>query len=199
MRRDKSSANARPGAIPRGVADKALRYVRAAHGSGMSLPDFWRKLASACPDSERDPLDAYAIWLAMRPDVQIDKDFEWFGSFQVHYKNHRGETSNRRLLPLRMWFGRTGWHPKDQWFLEAVDLDKNDVRSFAVNDIQGSVGAWWASCWPLPEALAQVLVDYHEESLADDWPTQRARQRLRLAADGFLTQDMVARLREGGE
>jgi predicted DNA-binding transcriptional regulator YafY len=52
-----------------------------------------------------------------------------------HYKNWRGETSIRRVKPLRVWFGSTEWHPKDQWFLEAEDIEKGEKRDFALNDM----------------------------------------------------------------
>jgi predicted DNA-binding transcriptional regulator YafY len=56
------------------------------------------------------------------------------------YKNHRGETSERRILPTRVWFGETEWHPGAQWLLDAIDVEKGELRSFAVKDI-----AWWTA------------------------------------------------------
>ncbi|WP_458524386.1 WYL domain-containing protein [Paracoccus aminovorans] len=54
------------------------------------------------------------------------------------YKNWRGESATRRVRPLRMWFGSTEWHSEPQWFLEALDIDKNQVRDFALVDISFS-------------------------------------------------------------
>lgn len=53
-----------------------------------------------------------------------------------NYRNHRGETSRRRVLPLKIWFGITDWHPAPQWFLRAFDLDKMAERDFSMHDIR---------------------------------------------------------------
>jgi len=55
---------------------------------------------------------------------------------KVIYKNWRGETAERHILPIRIWFGQTEWHPNDQWFLTALDLDKKVERDFALKDIE---------------------------------------------------------------
>lgn len=52
------------------------------------------------------------------------------------YKNWRGESSQRNVMPLTIWFGVTEWHPRPQWFLRATDLDKNESRDFAMQDIE---------------------------------------------------------------
>lgn len=54
---------------------------------------------------------------------------------RVVYTNYRRETSERTILPERLWFGSTPWHPEPQWLLDAVDLEKGERRSFAVADI----------------------------------------------------------------
>lgn len=59
---------------------------------------------------------------------------------EISYTNYRGETSTRRILPSRLWFGSAEWHPAPQWILDAWDLDKCALRSFAVRDI----GSWRA-------------------------------------------------------
>lgn len=51
------------------------------------------------------------------------------------YKNYRGETSTRLVIPSHLAFGATKWHPKPQWLLEAHDCLKNAPRTFAVKDI----------------------------------------------------------------
>jgi predicted DNA-binding transcriptional regulator YafY len=58
-----------------------------------------------------------------RKDVQID------------YTNYRGERALRLIAPVQMWFGRTEWHPEDQWLLDAIDLIKNEKRTFAMRGI----------------------------------------------------------------
>ncbi len=51
------------------------------------------------------------------------------------YTNHRYETAQRRVRPIRIWFSSTAWHPDAQWLLEAFDLDKQATREFAVSGI----------------------------------------------------------------
>lgn len=58
---------------------------------------------------------------------------------QVVYTNYRGETAIREIIPDRIWFGSTEWHPKDQWLLDAFDVEKQAKRSFALKDIR----AWF--------------------------------------------------------
>jgi predicted DNA-binding transcriptional regulator YafY len=53
------------------------------------------------------------------------------------YKNYKGETAVRRVYPLELWWGKTDWHPAEQWFLKAFDIDKEDTRDFAISDISG--------------------------------------------------------------
>ena len=54
---------------------------------------------------------------------------------RIRYTNYRGETSLRRILPKAIRFAATEWHPEPQWLLDAIDLDKNVERSFAMKDI----------------------------------------------------------------
>ncbi len=56
-------------------------------------------------------------------------------SLQFIYRNHRGEVAKRYVEPIRMYYGNTEYHPENQWFLEAVDIERKVVRDFAVKDI----------------------------------------------------------------
>jgi len=42
----------------------------------------------------------------------------------------------RTVIPERVWFGSTEWHPEPQWLLEAFDIEKGERRSFAMADIR---------------------------------------------------------------
>lgn len=53
----------------------------------------------------------------------------------INYTNWEGKTADRSILPLRIWYGSTNWHLKEQWLLKALDLDKNEERDFALQDI----------------------------------------------------------------
>jgi predicted DNA-binding transcriptional regulator YafY len=54
----------------------------------------------------------------------------------ILYTNYRGETGYRNIIPHRIWFGSTQWHPADQWLLDAHDVEKNAIRNFAMSDIK---------------------------------------------------------------
>jgi predicted DNA-binding transcriptional regulator YafY len=53
----------------------------------------------------------------------------------IHYTNHRGVFGERRILPIKIWFGHSPWHPGAQWFLCAIDIDKDQYRDFAIRGI----------------------------------------------------------------
>ena len=57
-------------------------------------------------------------------------------SVSILYTNYRGETALRRIIPKDIWFGKTDWHPEEQWLLNALDIDKGANRSFALKDIK---------------------------------------------------------------
>ncbi len=69
--------------------------------------------------------DDKAKELALRYHVLID------------YTNHAGVRSVRQIMPQAQgfYFGTTEWHPVPQWLLDAYDVKKDDMRTFAVKDI----------------------------------------------------------------
>lgn len=54
----------------------------------------------------------------------------------ICYTNYRGETTIRQIVPKRIWFGKTDWHPEEQWLLDAFDVGKDADRQFALKDIR---------------------------------------------------------------
>jgi predicted DNA-binding transcriptional regulator YafY len=60
---------------------------------------------------------------------------------RITYKNWRGVTLDRDIIPNSIFFGTTEWHPEQQWFLVAFDKDKKEVRYFAMKDISNWVNA----------------------------------------------------------
>lgn len=54
---------------------------------------------------------------------------------RIDYVNYRGERGLRRIVPFQLYFGEVEWHPGEQWILDAWDLDKDAIRSFAIIDI----------------------------------------------------------------
>lgn len=53
---------------------------------------------------------------------------------KMQYLNYKGELATRRIIPQRIWFGSTQWHPREQWMLSAMDLDRDAERDFALAD-----------------------------------------------------------------
>lgn len=52
------------------------------------------------------------------------------------YTNWRGIMAQRRVQCIGVWHGSTEYHPnEEQWFLRALDLDKNETRDFPIKEI----------------------------------------------------------------
>lgn len=60
----------------------------------------------------------------------------------ILYTNWRGEKSLRTIIPEKIYFGSTEWHPEEQWLLRALDIDKQESRDFAFKDIE----SWSPKC-----------------------------------------------------
>ena len=54
----------------------------------------------------------------------------------ILYTNWKGETRERRILPISLEFKSTQWHSEEQWILNAIDLEKQEPRGFAMRDIK---------------------------------------------------------------
>lgn len=63
----------------------------------------------------------------------------------IDYTNWRGKRRQRKISPLRINFSATEHHPEKQWLLVAVDVEKEDVRTFAMSNIHS-----WRSDDALP-------------------------------------------------
>lgn len=61
----------------------------------------------------------------------------------IDYLNHRGVRRWRQIVPTRIYYGATDWHPEDQWLLAADDVTPEDfsgvppkgLRTFALTGI----------------------------------------------------------------
>lgn len=53
----------------------------------------------------------------------------------IRYRNHRGVTAWRRIIPVEIGYHATAWHGEPQWILRALDLDKDADRDFAMKDV----------------------------------------------------------------
>ncbi len=74
------------------------------------------------------------------PSMPIEHAEAALSEFRFPYINHRGEQGQRRVHPIRIWFGSTEWHPEPQWLLRALDLDKDAQRDFALSQIVSPKG-----------------------------------------------------------
>lgn len=63
-------------------------------------------------------------------------DFPVIRPFTAVYTNWRGETALRCLIPQKLWFGSTEYHPEPQWLLTCEDVDKGVVRDFALTGFE---------------------------------------------------------------
>lgn len=54
---------------------------------------------------------------------------------QIRYTNWRNETADRQIVPVGIYFGCNEWHKEPQWLLSALDVEKNEMRNFALKDI----------------------------------------------------------------
>lgn len=55
---------------------------------------------------------------------------------QILYTNWKSETRLRKIIPIDIEFKATEWHKDEQWILNAIDVDKNEKRGFALKDIK---------------------------------------------------------------
>lgn len=58
----------------------------------------------------------------------------------VRYTNWKGQTSIRRIEPIKIFFGSNEYHEEPQWLLKCFDVDKNAERTFAMSDIHSWSG-----------------------------------------------------------
>ena len=70
--------------------------------------------------------------LVPKPTVEAATDYP---PLMVNYTNWRGVRSVRRIVPVGVWFGSSRWHPEDQFFMSAWDVDKAEMRDFAIRDM----------------------------------------------------------------
>lgn len=54
----------------------------------------------------------------------------------ILYTNWKGETRYRKIIPISIEFKSTEWHKQEQWILNAIDVDKDAKRAFAIKDIK---------------------------------------------------------------
>lgn len=83
----------------------------------------------------------------------------------ITYTNWRGDTEVRRIIPRRIWWGSTEWHPEPQWLLTAFDVDKQAERDFALKDFDQPITVQDAA--RVMRGGEVVVVDGHAYNLRD--------------------------------
>lgn len=56
----------------------------------------------------------------------------------INYTNWKNDTRDRVIEPINIWFGLSKWHPGNQWFLKALDVEKQEERDFPLFNINSS-------------------------------------------------------------
>jgi predicted DNA-binding transcriptional regulator YafY len=54
---------------------------------------------------------------------------------RIDYTNFRGERGYRFIEPVEIYYGSTEFHQEEQWLLVALDIEKQEYRYFAMQDI----------------------------------------------------------------
>lgn len=55
------------------------------------------------------------------------------------YVNWEGKSSTRNVIVRSISFGSNQWHQQPQWLMKAWDLDKNEIRLFAMKDMSNVI------------------------------------------------------------
>lgn len=71
---------------------------------------------------------------AKGPEKSIPDTSEEHKAIKFTYTNYRGETSIRNAIVLGTYWGNTEWHPEYGMLMRAYDLDKFEIRDFALKD-----------------------------------------------------------------
>lgn len=79
----------------------------------------------------------------------------------IDYTNHAGVRAVREIQPYEgetfvLKFEATEWHQEPQWLMEAYDVAKDDLRTFAVKDIHSWVPKDTASGRVLESVFKQL-------------------------------------------
>jgi len=73
---------------------------------------------------------------------------------EIKYTNWKGKTSYRTIKPIELIFDSNQYHPKPCYLLRAFDIDKDDERTFAVQNIHS-----WKEIKPKKSARFRFMND----------------------------------------
>lgn len=57
------------------------------------------------------------------------------GAVRILYRNYKGETAWRIVTPEIIFYASNQWHPQPQWLMNATDVEKGELRTFALKDV----------------------------------------------------------------
>ena len=105
----------------------------------------------------------------------------------ISYTNWRGEFGRREIAPIHLIWGSNEWHPEPQWLIEAWDISKAEIRTFALIGI-GGTGADGVE--GLRKA-AQDVLDIWDNQSDVPWMVNvdKRMEALRAALDGASGQE----------
>jgi hypothetical protein len=90
-------------------------------------------------DFKRDPADTIQAKLITRAQNRMHDESMMNSApsdkVVIDYTNYHGVRSFRHVQIVRVYYGSTEYHPEKQWLMEAKDLNKNEMRTFAIKDI----------------------------------------------------------------
>lgn len=69
-----------------------------------------------------------------RTNTAGDQPSDMAMPISFEYTNYRGETTIRRGLPISFRWGTTDWHKEEGYLFKMLDLDKGEIREFALKD-----------------------------------------------------------------
>lgn len=96
------------------------------------------RLSPLCIGDERLP-EPTSRWFGPQDNPPTNVPYELKpgseDTLTFRYRNHRGEIAERRVQPIRLWYGATEHHPYCTWLLKALDVDRGAERDFALHEI----------------------------------------------------------------
>jgi NTP pyrophosphatase (non-canonical NTP hydrolase) len=126
----------------------------------------------------------------------------------VRYTNWKSETRNRTIVPLAVWFGLSDFHEGEQWFIKALDAEKDSVRNFALLDIsstmdesfQARVQPWMHECFGHEISMDAVERNHRflEEALELVQACGATRREALQMVDYVFNRDVGERQQEVG-
>lgn len=55
---------------------------------------------------------------------------------KILYTNWKGVKRERVITPMHIYFGSTEYHKEPQFLIEAFDVEKKEIRHFALKDME---------------------------------------------------------------